>query len=55
MFKITEEKKRKILETIFVIEDDENNHRGRYKEIEFKLKSGSIFRKLKIFKIIKGS
>ena len=47
MFKITEETKRKILETIFVIEDDENNHRDRYKEIELKLKSTNIFRKLK--------
>ncbi len=49
MLKITEETKRKILETIFVIEDDENNHRDRYKEIELKLKIGNIFRRLKIF------
>lgn len=43
MFKISEETKRKILETIFVIEDDENGHRERYKEIEFKLKNRIIF------------
>ncbi|MGW7858718.1 hypothetical protein ACWEU9_04470 [Staphylococcus xylosus] len=49
MFKISEETKRKILEAILVIEDDENNHRERYKEIELKLKSTKIFRKLKIF------
>ncbi|MEB7400175.1 hypothetical protein I7830_05370 [Mammaliicoccus sciuri] len=43
MIKINEEIKRKILETIFVIEDDENGDRERYKEIEFKFKNRIIF------------
>lgn len=44
MFKISEETKRKILESIFVIEND-----NRRPNKEIKLKNRNIFQKISIF------
>lgn len=49
MFKISEETKRKILEAIFVIENDNNDNRRWNKEIKIKLKIRNIFQKISIF------
>lgn len=49
MFKISEETKQKIIETIFVIEyyDDDDDY-DRYKEVNIKSESRNIFQKLKL-------
>ncbi|MBN4909298.1 hypothetical protein IDG46_04865 [Staphylococcus sp. EG-SA-13] len=46
MFNISEETKQKILEAIFVIEDDDNR-KDRYKEVTVKSGVNNVFKKVK--------
>ena len=48
MFKISEETKQKIIETIFVIEYYDDDDYDRYKEVNIKSESRNIFQKLKL-------
>lgn len=48
MFNMSEETKQKILEAIFVIEDDDNR-KDRYKEVTVKSGVNNVFKKSKIF------
>ncbi len=46
MFNMSEETKQKILEAIFVIEDDDNR-KDRYKEVTVKSEVNNVFKKVK--------
>lgn len=46
MFNMSEETKQKILEAIFVIEDDDNR-KDRYKEVTVKSGVNNVFKKVK--------
>ncbi|WP_436871106.1 hypothetical protein [Mammaliicoccus sciuri] len=46
MFNMSEETKQKILEAIFIIEDDDNR-KDRYKEVTVKSGVNNVFKKVK--------
>ncbi|MGO1990057.1 hypothetical protein [Mammaliicoccus vitulinus] len=46
MIKMNEETKKKIIEALFVIENDDG-HKDRYEEIEYKTVKRRIFNKMK--------
>ena len=50
MFKLDDKTKQKIVDKIYVIEDDDNSgKRNRFKEIKLKYNNKSIFNKLKLY------
>lgn len=49
MFKLDDKTKQKIVEMIFVIEDDNSGKKDRFKEIKLKYNEKSIFNKLKLY------